>query len=210
MSRKGLTLVELLLVIGIIAVLAGIIWVIGSVVRKRIWIAQCSANLRQIGFAIQLYRQDHDDYFPEASFRIDQYLRDKRILVCPEDTEMVPVLKTTSSYTWRSVLPDGRRIFNLTELNPNVVLVSCQHHFGIVKWVRYPDTMVYSEPTWPFELVLRESGTVQPVHMCSVKKADIFLEEFKRWGFTVAYPEEPWYEKLPKYPFHDTYCASLK
>lgn len=210
MNWRALTLTELLLVIGIIIILAGIIWVTGSTVRKHIWISQCSANLRQIGFAIQLYRQDYNDYFPEAGSGVEHYLRDKRILVCPEDTEMVPILKTASSYTWRLDLPDGSRISNLTELDPNVVLVSCQHHFGIVKWVRYPDTMVYSEPTWPFELVLRESGIVQFIHMCSIKKADIFLKEFKRWGFTTAYPEEPWYEKLPKHLFYDKYCALSK
>jgi len=56
--RKGLTLVELLLVVGILALLFGIVYTITSSVRKKAKIVACMSNLKQIGVAIKLYRED--------------------------------------------------------------------------------------------------------------------------------------------------------
>lgn len=58
--RKGLTLMELLVVIGIISVLVGIIWVVFSSIREKSRIIYCINNLRHIHFAIEMYRQDYD------------------------------------------------------------------------------------------------------------------------------------------------------
>lgn len=57
---RGLTLIELLLVIGIIAVLAGIIWVILAPAREKAREIHCISNMRQIHLALEAYRQDYD------------------------------------------------------------------------------------------------------------------------------------------------------
>jgi prepilin-type N-terminal cleavage/methylation domain-containing protein len=62
LSKEGLTLVELLVVIGIIAVLAGILWVVLAPVRERARQVHCINNLKQIHHALMLYREDYGAY----------------------------------------------------------------------------------------------------------------------------------------------------
>ena len=56
--KHGFTLVELMVVIGIIAALAGILFVVFSSARESARRQVCVSNLRQIGQALQMYRAD--------------------------------------------------------------------------------------------------------------------------------------------------------
>lgn len=64
MVRKGLTLVELLIVIAIIVALAGLLFPVFMTVRERARITYCVNNLKQIGDALHMYAQDHDGFVP--------------------------------------------------------------------------------------------------------------------------------------------------
>jgi prepilin-type N-terminal cleavage/methylation domain-containing protein/prepilin-type processing-associated H-X9-DG protein len=62
--RAGFTLVELLVVIGIIAVLIGILMPALIAARKAANTTQCGSNMRQIGMAMRLYLDQNKGKFP--------------------------------------------------------------------------------------------------------------------------------------------------
>jgi len=66
MSRRknGFTLVELLVVISIIALLISILLPSLRRVRGQAKQVKCATNLRQVGLALAVYADDHDDWYP--------------------------------------------------------------------------------------------------------------------------------------------------
>lgn len=65
-GRSGFTLVELLVVIGIIAVLMGLLLPVMKKARGSAQVAQCQSNLKQIYNAMLMYASDNKDRFPDA------------------------------------------------------------------------------------------------------------------------------------------------
>src|SRR5688572_30945490 len=64
---SAFTLVELLVVIGIIAVLIGILMPVLSKARAQANRVACLSNIKQLGTGILMYCNDNDGYFPTCA-----------------------------------------------------------------------------------------------------------------------------------------------
>ena len=63
-ESKGFTLIELLVVIAIIAILAAILFPVFAKLQANAKKTSCLSNLKQIGSAIAMYKQDYGQRFP--------------------------------------------------------------------------------------------------------------------------------------------------
>lgn len=66
MVQRGFALVELLVVVAILALLAGLLFPVLSQARNTARRSTCVSNLKQLGVAFALYASDYDDTLPEA------------------------------------------------------------------------------------------------------------------------------------------------
>ena len=67
LARAAFTLVELLVVLVVVALLAGLLLPTMARGKSKAQSAACSSNLKQLGVAFMLYLEDHDDTFPSGS-----------------------------------------------------------------------------------------------------------------------------------------------
>jgi general secretion pathway protein G len=73
MSRKGFTVIELLIVIAIIAILAALLFPVLAKARNSAKQSTCLSNLKQIGGGFSIYMQDYDDHWPLGLDPADKY-----------------------------------------------------------------------------------------------------------------------------------------
>jgi len=91
-KRSGFTLVELLVVIGVIAVLAAILFPIITSATRSARKAKCVSNLRQLYLAQKIYSDDYDRTLVPARAGgvtwcqiLQPDMKSKELVLCPED-----------------------------------------------------------------------------------------------------------------------------
>ena len=89
---KGFTLVELLVVLGVLALLMAILFPVFTRVRERGYRATCQSNLKQMGLAMKQYVSDNDGRYPGGGLRgsswtvgIFPYLKNDAVFNCPSE-----------------------------------------------------------------------------------------------------------------------------
>ena len=85
-QRRGFTLLEMLAVVLIISILAGMMTVAIKSAREKARQADCMSNLRQLGAALVTYRADNSGRNPDwLSNLYPTYIDDKGVYVCRSD-----------------------------------------------------------------------------------------------------------------------------
>ena len=123
-TSRGFTLIETLVVVAIIAVLAGIAYPVSRSFVDKSREAACLGKLRGLGAGLQGYLQDHNQLMPELAqgrtSKTDEaavletvlmpYLDSKEAFQCPADKEHYE--KTGCSYFWNT-LENGLHVTKL-------------------------------------------------------------------------------------------------
>ena len=120
------TLVELLVVVGIIAILVSIMMPALARARNQAMKVNCMSQMRQIGQAVIMYAQNHkgwlagpygltypggphDTYGPETGWLwLTNCLQDKRVWLCPVDQRRDRELKYSYTYNCRMAVYVGQ------------------------------------------------------------------------------------------------------
>ncbi len=127
--QRGFTLVELLVVIGIIALLISILLPTLSSARKSAKAVACLSNLRQMGTALVQYANDESLWLPApfgdqnpnndpgadpkwyASVVLGRYTTGGEVLLCGEDDTPLDV---RNNFNWSLPAGDRERVVNLS------------------------------------------------------------------------------------------------
>jgi len=85
---RSFTLIEMLVVIVIISILAGLLMPALMAARRRSRIASCKSNLHQFALAIEMYKTDYSDFYPPwLSTLYPTYgVETPEVYLCPSDT----------------------------------------------------------------------------------------------------------------------------
>lgn len=127
---RGFSLLELLIVLGVIALLGALLFPVFSRAREKARQGTCQSNLRQTGLAILQYVQDNDDRLPPGTqlepspymgtgwaTNVAPYLRNHNMLHCPSDGVSADPNRLPVSYAYNQSLVRSNSTNVLTRLN---------------------------------------------------------------------------------------------
>ena len=138
-QKRAFTLLEIIVVLVIIGVLAGIAVPAYQRVMENGRATACVSHLRNLGAGLNLYLAEHDmkmpvlktgraslgEDLPVIDNTLDKYLHEKGVFACPADRKFA--LLTGTSYSWNNAL-NGQSALSLNFLG----IVQDQTHIPIL------------------------------------------------------------------------------
>jgi prepilin-type processing-associated H-X9-DG protein len=98
MKKRAFTSLELLIALGVVGVLAAILWPIFVRHRDSNLASSCGSNLNTIGMAFVQYAQDYDEHFPRVTSAkappfgwadaLLPYVKSAQIFQCPKEGDL--------------------------------------------------------------------------------------------------------------------------
>ncbi len=143
--KRGFTLVEMLVVIGIIVVLMAILFPVFTIVRKKARKTECTSHLHQIALALKSYKENNNGRYPPPPVFVNgryeggfsalypDYIDSLDLLLCPEDTSIRGAQGEAkqvrySSYNGKAQNPRGG-VWDF-ELNPSALPIIYYNYHG--------------------------------------------------------------------------------
>ncbi len=187
----GLTLIELLTVIVILALLIALLLPVILNARKRSYVGVCTSNLRQIYTAFDLYRQDYNNFASNIT-KLTLYIKNKDVLKCPADP-----YKKLAGYIQSgppNMLLETSYFYFLPSVSPYLdILQEKDPSHGIIVCVLHGDRVpsVHEAQMWPAELIflgkvsrLRVDGSIKAAYaemLCFVDAEGVRSEMRHPW-----------------------------
>lgn len=126
-QSRGFTLIELLVVIAIIAILAAILFPVFARARENARKATCQSNLKQIGTACAMYRQDYDERSVRFGYTtttgvdgqsvevtphylLQPYVKNTNVFICPSGSKYNGYKDTGCAANGRSMFGYGMNV----------------------------------------------------------------------------------------------------
>jgi len=180
-NARGYTIIEVLVVVGIIVVIVALVFPVFATIRENGRMAKCTSNLHQWGTAIQMYRDDWGGIDPEPGKTISSMyelgfppiteypgflsafgLSAQEVRFCPSARELAPG-RLDPYYTFFQAIPDPDpvELEAFAKRGGDVPLMACLSHNA------EPDPA--RNPTWGIlrVLVLRVNQRVHVRRMSS-------------------------------------------
>jgi len=196
--RRGFTLIELLVVIAIIAILAAILFPVFAQAREAARMTSCLSNMRQLGLALRIYSQDHDEVYPNIyqgwstgpniggtvnegwmwKNAIMPYVKSKGIFNCPSNPVSGPTgggtLPADNSSNWN----DNAKGYAME--NDKIMPQSYAMNAGATPWGAVEDHGV----DWMNKKPLKEASINRPANLVAIgettwREGDFGLDWFQ-------------------------------